>query len=422
MRKLTILLFIFIFHNSYSQWYQQVNPINKVIRHIDFVNADKGWGHSTISQQNDTSYIIHTTNGGTNWTVQYFQKDIEFNCMDMVNDSLGYIFCADYNLISSAMLKTTNGGVNWVETQLPFGLGFVDCQFLNQDTGFVCQFSPFGGLWKTTDGGNNWVSIRNGVPGDGISTMYFLNARNGWCGPAASIYYTTNGGASWNLSFNGSATSLYKIFFSDSLHGHAGFANMFYGRTTNGGANWNYTKLIPENSGTLTDIHFINNITGWLIADGIYKSTTGGVSWGKQELIPPTFWNYGSDISVIDSQRAWTNGIYFTTNGGGTFTNIRQISNITKDFVLYQNYPNPFNPNTTIRFSLKENSAFILSIYDIGGKLINKYNSNNIVSAGLYEIQFDGSNLSSGTYFYKLEVLNKANQLQYSETKKMLLV
>jgi photosystem II stability/assembly factor-like uncharacterized protein len=384
------------------------------------VDPLNGWGQTKGDSSTDTSFVIRTTNGGTDWFVQYYQRGLNLDLIDFVNDSTGYLFGYSFNTHASTMLKTTNGGVNWVETQLPFGLGFVDCQFLNKDTGFVCQFSPFGGLWKTTDGGNNWTRISNTTTGNEMMTMHFLNADTGYCGYGA-MFKTTNGGSSWFLCFSGSAERVYKISFSDNLHGHAGFGNMFYARTTNGGANWNYTKLIQNGNASLVDIKFINNLTGWLAADGIYKSTTGGVSWGKQSLTPFPLY-LGTNFSMIDSSVGWIGGIYKTTNGGGTFTNIRQISNITKDFVLYQNYPNPFNPKTSIRFSLKENSSFILSIYDIGGKLINKYNSNNIVSAGLYEIQFDGSNLSSGTYFYKLEVLNKANQLQYSETKKMLLV
>jgi photosystem II stability/assembly factor-like uncharacterized protein len=385
------------------------------------VDPLNGWGQTKGDSSTDTSFVIRTTNGGTDWFVQYYQRGLNLDLIDFVNDSTGYLFGYSFNTHASTMLKTTNGGVNWVETQLPFGLGFVDCQFLNKDTGFVCQFSPFGGLWKTTDGGNNWARISNTTTGNEVQTMFFFNASTGYCG-SGPIYKTTNSGSSWQTSLVGHAEIVYSIFFSDDLNGWASFSNMFYGRTTNAGANWSYTKLIPENSATLIDVNFINNNTGWMTnSQYIFKSTDAGVSWGKQTLITTGFY-YNFDICIIDSQLVFTNSMK-TTNGGGTFTSIKQISSNTADkFTLYQNYPNPFNPNTTIRFSLKENSAFILSIYDIGGKLINKYNSNNIVSAGLYEIQFDGSNLSSGTYFYKLEVSNKANQLQYSETKKMMLV
>jgi len=421
MRKLILILSIFLFHNSYSQWYQQVNPINKIIRHIDFVDSMKGWGQTKGDSSTDTSFVIRTTNGGTNWFVQYYQKGLNLDLIDFVNDSTGYLFGYSFNTHTSTMLKTTNGGVNWVETQLSFGLGFADCQFIDENTGFVCQFSPSGGMWKTTNGGVSWQSINSGIVGGGVNTMFFLNARNGWCG-TAGLYYTTNGGANWTVSFSGSSQSVYKIFFSDSLHGWGAFGNMFYSRTTSGGANWIYQKLIPENSSPIVDVKFINGLTGWLIANGIYKSTTGGVSWGKQSLIPSPLY-LGTNFAIADSSNLWIGGIYHTTNGGGTFTSIRQISNtISDNFTLYQNYPNPFNPKTTIRFSLKEISSFILSVYDLSGKLINKYNSNNVVSSGLYEIQFDASALSSGTYIYKLETFNSKTNVKYQESKKMMLI
>jgi hypothetical protein len=85
------------------------------------------------------------------------------------------------------------------------------------------------------------------------------------------------------------------------------------------------------------------------------------------------------------------------------------------EFSLSQNYPNPFNPTTIIDFVIPKSSNVKLSVYDILGNevaiLINGY-----VNAGKYGREFDGSNLSSGLYFYKLE----ANG--FTETKKMLLV
>jgi len=98
------------------------------------------------------------------------------------------------------------------------------------------------------------------------------------------------------------------------------------------------------------------------------------------------------------------------------------------DFVLYQNYPNPFNPNTTISFSIPDLTSssplrkgrnevgFItLAIYDIlGNKIITLLNEEII--PGYYEVPFNGSNLSSGIYFYKLSTPN------YSETKSMVLL
>lgn len=124
----------------------------------------------------------------------------------------------------------------------------------------------------------------------------------------------------------------------------------------------------------------------------------------------------------------------------GRFDNLTEVENeidITqpKDFVLYQNYPNPFNPKTRIRFQIpnvilslskddnnevtlrqaQSDNGIKLLVYNILGNEIRKLVDENL-SPGLYEIEFDASELSSGIYFYRLSTPN------YSETKSMILL
>lgn len=91
------------------------------------------------------------------------------------------------------------------------------------------------------------------------------------------------------------------------------------------------------------------------------------------------------------------------------------IAGVPGDFELYQNFPNPFNPSTRIAFSLPLNSQVSLKIYDMLGKevavLVNKE-----MTAGIHEINFDASQLSSGIYFYKIEAGN------FISTQKMMLL
>ena len=84
-------------------------------------------------------------------------------------------------------------------------------------------------------------------------------------------------------------------------------------------------------------------------------------------------------------------------------------------FSLNQNYPNPFNPSTTIKFSVAANSLVSLIVYDILGNekavLVNE-----LKEPGIYTVNFDASNFSSGIYFYTL----MANE--YTSSRKMLLL
>ncbi len=74
---------------------------------------------------------------------------------------------------------------------------------------------------------------------------------------------------------------------------------------------------------------------------------------------------------------------------------------IPKTFFLYQNYPNPFNPTTIINYQIPNNSFVTLKVYDILGNLV-KIPVDGYKAQGKYSIKFDGSNLASGEYFYRL--------------------
>ena len=84
-------------------------------------------------------------------------------------------------------------------------------------------------------------------------------------------------------------------------------------------------------------------------------------------------------------------------------------------FNLDQNYPNPFNPTTSIKYSVPSSEHVSLKVFDILGREIAVL-VNEQKSAGIYTINFDASDLSSGVYFYRL---NSGNNIQI---KKMLLV
>ena len=98
------------------------------------------------------------------------------------------------------------------------------------------------------------------------------------------------------------------------------------------------------------------------------------------------------------------------------------------EFSLSQNYPNPFNPVTKISFSIPDNSYTKLTVYDISGKQVAEL-VNGELDAGSYNIDFDASHLSSGTYFYRIvvgELRNKSgntnNGVSFTDVKKMIVL
>lgn len=95
-------------------------------------------------------------------------------------------------------------------------------------------------------------------------------------------------------------------------------------------------------------------------------------------------------------------------------------NNTPKDFALFQNYPNPFNPKTVIGYQLSVIGNVKITVYDILGKEVAVL-VNEEKSAGEYKTEFNGSNLSSGVYYYKL-ILTDSNGNKQSETKSMILI
>ncbi len=91
------------------------------------------------------------------------------------------------------------------------------------------------------------------------------------------------------------------------------------------------------------------------------------------------------------------------------------ISGIPTAFALEQNYPNPFNPTTEIRYQMSDFGAVQLTIFDALGREVATL-VNEVKEAGTYSALFDGSKLSSGIYFAKLQ---NGKQVQL---KKMMLV
>ncbi|HET6273425.1 MAG TPA: family 10 glycosylhydrolase [Bacteroidota bacterium] len=107
------------------------------------------------------------------------------------------------------------------------------------------------------------------------------------------------------------------------------------------------------------------------------------------------FWRLTSTNSLGTS--AWSPIWRFRT----VVTSITQTPGLPTEFALTQNYPNPFNPLTTILFSVPEAVKASLVVYDILGREVDVL-IDDVVQPGNYQVQFDGTRLSSGVYFYRL--------------------
>ena len=102
-------------------------------------------------------------------------------------------------------------------------------------------------------------------------------------------------------------------------------------------------------------------------------------------------------------------------DGKFAYSNILSVDLTPNSFGLSQNYPNPFNPSTAISYQLSAVSEVRLVVFDLLGREVATL-VNEKKEAGNYTVSFNGANLTSGVYFYKLSAGN------FSEIKKMTLV
>ncbi|MBC8043450.1 MAG: T9SS type A sorting domain-containing protein [Rhizobacter sp.] len=150
----------------------------------------------------------------------------------------------------------------------------------------------------------------------------------------------------------------------------------------------------------------------------LFKTTNGGTNWIDQSV--PTLESITAITFAPGGQgyAIGTNSVVLTTSSSGNITlstSDGKVSGLPKEFILKQNYPNPFNPSTTIRYELPQQSDVKLKIYDMLGREVQSLVSER-QPAGTYTVRFNGSRLSSGMYFYRLQTGSTV------QTKKMLLV
>jgi len=180
------------------------------------------------------------------WEFQYAQGSSLLDC-DFINQNTGWT-CGDGGVI----LKTTNGGVNWIQqnTGVLKRLEGIDAV----DANILYSVGWFQTILKSTNGGANWIIIRDGPTGTGRSfnKTYFLNASTGWLisdGVGGGwILRTSNGGNSFDsVQINNSFPR--DIFFKDAFTGVLCADGSYISKSTNGGVTWNQVTIPIHNFG-----------------------------------------------------------------------------------------------------------------------------------------------------------------------------
>ena len=219
----------------------------------------------------------------------------------------------------------------WIVTQLNPQNDLVDVVFVNAQTGFMVEkwtFTPPGSrILKTTNGGVNWFN--NYEPSNsGVADIFFLNSQTGFAA-GGRLHKTTNAGINWVLVPGGNLLgSVSEIFFINELTGwsasYATSQSNIYG-TTNGGLDW---VLQHSSSGFgMRSVWFTSSQNGFAVEYGInntkiFKTTNGSV-WSSQSNNikgESVFFVNGATGYISGSDTDFYGSILKTTDSGNSWS------------------------------------------------------------------------------------------------------
>jgi photosystem II stability/assembly factor-like uncharacterized protein len=325
---------------------------------------------SWISGVQDTIPLYHTEDGGLTWNpvtniTGFHPKGI---CgIRVVDDSV--IYAVGRYAGPCAFLKTTDGGQDWTATNFSGKFDdLIDVWFFSRDTGIIV-------------GGNN--------------------ARS-------AIYYTDNGGTTWQNVFTNPEPFgwHWKISFPSRYVGYTsiegGTANTSrVAKTTDGGLTWQLKPLIPPSNGDATGIGFINDSVGWVgcwIPGEDYMTTDGGETWTLFSLDPQfnRFRKINDSTAYICGEKVWK---YST----GVAVGVTEINYEKPGYSLEQNFPNPFTGKTTIRYTIPEKGFVSLKVFDAAGRTLKTFVKQN-QEKGSYSYNFSLPESTDAYFICKLKV------------------
>ncbi len=391
---------------------------------------------------------IQTYDGGKNWSpisdipgtsAAYLWHDIVFNPVDTAN-----IFICDDN----GIYRSTNSGKSWnflTQTSVEDMHSFIDDNndvkiygtngnWYNTIGSSVLSFSSNGNFsldtlfsFPNAIANNLTLDFCRINPNNGKQVYLLFNSTSLYYTP--SFLYSSDGGKNWVDQSNGLRNGGYFDFDIDFSSGNRLLANV----------DRSIYKWIDTTIGVIPVelISFTAN----------QKNSTIELNWSTATETN----NKGFEIqkSVMQLSSGSQNKEWKTIgfiNGKGTTTEIRNYLFVDKDiidgkyfyrlkqidfdgsykyskvievniiqpteFVLNQNYPNPFNPTTIINYSIPKASFISIKVYDVLGREIETL-VNDEKPSGNYKIEFNGSKLTSGIYFYRMQAGD------FVETKKL---
>jgi Secretion system C-terminal sorting domain/Beta-propeller repeat/Fibronectin type III domain len=421
-------------------------------------------GSSSNGNNSDYATIKYSPLGLVDWVQRYNAPgNGEDYCYSLAVDNSGNVYVAGYSTgsgtgVDCAALKyASNGAQQWVSRYSSPGVFNEFASSLTLDNSGNVYMTGSGststnsGDYLTVkldnSGTYQWaVRYNNGLPSgyhsayhiicDSYGYLYVTGASSGASTDYASVKYNpANGDTIWTRRYDGPAAgydqtlfmsldnsgNVYVTGYSTGFGTMTDYATVKYmqapnapsGLTANGVTNNQINLNWSDNSNN--EVRYLierstNAGANWLLRDSVNANIT---AYSDMGLLQNTIYHYRVRTYNSVGYTAYSNTAFDTTLN---VTGIASNGEIPAEFKLHQNYPNPFNPVTKIKFDLPQSVQNVrLAVYDMLGRQVIIL-VNGQMQAGSYEVDFDGSNLANGTYFYKLTAGS------FTEIKKMILI
>jgi len=340
--------------------------------------------------------LYSTTNGGEDWLAAV-NGLTDFGVFGLAATSTRMF--ADTR-DSGSFVSTDNGGSWTAVNSGPPAFASFRSTFVMPGTNIVFA-SGDRGFFVSADGGSGWRQADSGLTGRYISAVAFSGP---WVYAAtedSGVFASRDTGMSWNRVSD--SLPLNSVSILAGCKGSlVALSKGNLVRSDDSGKTWVPITLPSNASSIVTLLAHRGNLFVSTVGpnQGVYLSTDCGDSWEKVD----------EGLTQIVLQFAVEGNNIFAATGAGVWRRplsemITSVSppteNIPSRFSLLQNYPNPFNPKTVVSGQWSVTSVVKLAVYDILGREVAVL-ANGKFPAGKYSFTFDGSNVSSGVYFYRL--------------------
>jgi photosystem II stability/assembly factor-like uncharacterized protein len=342
--------------------------------------------------------VFRTTNRGDTWTKFDLELGQNFANDPITIDELDNVYIGT----QAGILFTSNSGASWKYVDSAIGTPTNLVRGLAHSRAGAIFAATEHGLDISTDHGAHWNKV-SGDPGTVFMDAVIIGPNDEILASQNTgvIYRSNNAGATWKpigfgagLRAAGPTGTLYRV--SQGLF-----------RSIDTGKTWTQQFPVSTNPTQIIYDAMVDSKGNVLCATdtGAFRSTNDGGTW--QDVSKGlTQESFNRTLGVSTFAESPDGMFYAATRGQGVYRSLGWLNGVAKplragDFVLEQNYPNPFNPMTTIRFNLNRSESARLEVVDIMGRVVATLMSADGVT-GAREVQFDGSRLPSGSYYYRL--------------------